>query len=82
MIPKFCLAKFCFAKPDMLLLIIPMILLLLIIINMDFIKFKTKQEKQSYKKSKEKIRKYVVVFRLLISPALAFEYLHTHQLPS
>lgn len=66
MIPKFCLAKLCFANPDMLLLIIPIIFLLIVIINIDFIKFKTKQEKESYRKSKEKIRKYIIVFRSLI----------------
>ena len=66
MIPKFCLANFCLAKPDMLLLAIAIIFLLAAIINKDFIKFKTKDEKENYEKNKKKIRKYMVVSRSLI----------------
>ncbi len=74
MISRFCLAKFCFAKPDMLLLIIPAIFLLVWLINADFIKFKTKNEKEDYKKSKENIRKYVVVLRSLIFMSLIIAF--------
>jgi len=74
MIPKFCMADFCLAKPDMLLLAVVIVIFLLVIMKAGFIKFKTKEEKEHYEKSRKRTRKYLLISRSIILILLAIAF--------
>ena len=62
----FCYGNYCLERADALLLIIPIFFILAFLLFKDFIKFKTKQDKNAFRKKNRFLRIFMLITRSLI----------------
>ncbi|MEA2036509.1 MAG: VWA domain-containing protein [Nanoarchaeota archaeon] len=80
---KICVKGYCLANPHYIYIIVPLFLLLLIIVNITFVKFKKKEEKQAFVKSHRLDRiifiilRTILIFLLLIAIATPYKIKET-----